>query len=133
VADEPENENDFAIHYIKSPNYHELPCDGIIGGITPRGSKIWMGLYSERLAIPQTIVHAAVVDQENGTVTFDESKRPKFTQGRNGMIRTLEVCTYLDLETAERCLKWLKERVDQLKSHPHANSNVRSDKLAQKT
>ena len=39
MADEPgtEPETRLAFHYIKSPDYREIPCHGAIGGITSKG------------------------------------------------------------------------------------------------
>jgi len=39
------------INYIKSADFREVACDGVIGGPTPN-QKLWVAFYTERLPCP---------------------------------------------------------------------------------
>lgn len=107
------------IHYLKSSAFREVICDGVIGGITPKG-RIWFGAYNERGPVPRTLTYEFDVPPGT-TVTVDEANtKPAQVDSRQGIIRTLEVGMTFDLDTARRLHKWLGERIDQMK----ANTNV---------
>jgi hypothetical protein len=83
-------------HYIKGPNYHEVPCHGAIGGVTPQG-KIWMSLYSERTPLPRVVEFEVPAPSPNNTfVKFQEgSASPISIEARQGVIRHVESTVYL--------------------------------------
>ena len=69
-------------NYIKSNGFRVIHVDGAIGSITPRGL-IHAALYSERMPIPQVVVHP---------VGPDGSLLPPVQQeGRAGVVREVEV------------------------------------------
>lgn len=110
------------VHYIKSPSYHELPCDGAIGGINPRGDTIWMALFSERAPIPQVVSYQATPGPAEDVFALDETASPKFVQSRQGLIRVVDVSAYLSLASAKRLHAWLGERITQLEQTEYQNA-----------
>ena len=104
----------FQVHYIKTYNYREIVCDGLIGGITPQANKIWMGFYSERNPIPRTVFHQAAPGPDPNQYIVDESSPPYRVESREGIIRTVEVTTYVDVATAKRFVDWLQKRISEL-------------------
>lgn len=111
----------FHIHYIKTSNYREIACDGVVGGVTPRARKIWMGFYSERSPIPRTVFHQTAPGAAPNEWVVDESKPPFRVESREGLIRNIEVATYIDLETAKRLVEWLQKRVTDLEGKDHGS------------
>jgi hypothetical protein len=102
-------------HYIKSPGFRETPCHGAMGGVTPQ-RQIWMALFSERHAIPRVVEFDIEAPEGAKTVEFNEgTATPTRVEGRQGIIRQVEVCTYMDLDTATRLHKWLGERIAELR------------------
>jgi hypothetical protein len=99
-------------HYIKSPDYREIACHGVLGGPTPH-RVIWMSLFSERFPIPR-VVEYAINGEPGQEVMFDEASKPSSIETRTGVIRHVEVSAYLDIETAKRVHKWLGEQITQL-------------------
>lgn len=86
-------------HYLKSPAFHTIHADGLIGGLTPRGG-IHVALYTERLPIPVQTEHR---------INEDGSLGPEIRESRlakEGVIRELLVDVTMDLDTAERIHKW---------------------------
>lgn len=103
-----------SFHYVKSNDYREFSCHGVLGGYTPQGN-MWITFYAERPAIPRTIEYEVPVDASGG-FTFDEaSATPANLDTRGGLIRHVEACTYLDLDTAERLHLWLGSQIEELK------------------
>jgi hypothetical protein len=100
-------------HYIKSPDYREFGCHGVIGGETPN-QKIWMSLFAERPPLPR-LVEFDVHPSATGAIEFDETKNtPSRIDTRSGVIRHVETTAYLDLDTARRIHAWLGDRILQL-------------------
>jgi hypothetical protein len=101
-------------HYLKSPDYREVACHGVIGGNTPQG-KIWMSFFAERPPIPR-VVQFDVPSVPGATVVqFDEgAATPTHVETRNGLIRHIEISTYMDVEIATRVHKWLGDRLAEL-------------------
>lgn len=101
-------------HYIKSPDYREVPCHGILGGATPTG-QLWMAIFSERAPIPQTVEFTVPPpDPNTGRVVIDETKEaPTQVDGRKGFIRHISFSTYMDIETAKRFHSWLGNQLAQ--------------------
>lgn len=105
------------IHYLKTANYREVPCHGVIGGVTPQG-QLWMSLYTERHPIPRTVtLPGTLVPGQPGAVRVDEKLvKPISVDTRAGIVRTIEVSTYLDLDGARRLVEWLRTRVEQMEA-----------------
>lgn len=92
-------------HYIKSNFFRVLHTDGIIGSVTPSGL-IFLGLYSERSAIPQVMVHEIMETGQVGAERQDER------QGKKGVVREVEIGATMSVETATSIIGWLQEKVD---------------------
>jgi hypothetical protein len=101
-------------HYVKSPEYRETACHGALGGVTPQ-KKIWMALFSERKAIPRVVEFHIPVPQGEEAVAFDESSAvPDHVEQRHGVVRHVELTTYIDLDVAIRLHRWLGQRIAEL-------------------
>lgn len=87
-------------HYIKSPAFHTLHADGVIGGLTP-GLDLHVAFYAERFPIPKRTEHAI---KEDGTLGEEQTD---YRKGRKGVVRELVVDVVMDLATAERMRNWL--------------------------
>lgn len=92
-------------HYIKSNQFRVVHTDGAIGNIAPSGL-IFVGLYSERGAIPQTMVHELTDTGQVGPEHSDERI------GKKGIVREVEVGAMMSAETATALITWLQEKVD---------------------
>jgi hypothetical protein len=98
-------------HYIKSNAYRVVHADGIIGGPTPSGL-IHASFFSERLPIP-TVVDQAVTDIGGGRgVLGNEIAR----EGKNGLVREVEVGVAMTLDMAKRLHTWLGKNIEQLEA-----------------
>jgi hypothetical protein len=85
-----------------------------------------MGFYTERFPIPQVVAFVPTpVEGEEKTFKLDEASPPAFIQQREGLVRSVEICSYLDLDAAVRVHKWLGERIQQLQG---ANNVVDGNK-----
>ena len=90
------------LHYIKSSNFRVVHCDGVWGGLTPRGN-IAMNCFSERSAIPTKVEHKLTPDGSLGEEILRESK--------GGVVREIEIEVLLDMNMAKSVLAWLTDRV----------------------
>ena len=101
-------------HYLKSPDYREVTCHGVIGGVTPNGKQIFASIFSERGPIPRMVQYELTPTNE-GQVQFDEAKdKPTSTDTRTGVIRHVEYTMYFDLNMAKNLRAWLDERIKTL-------------------
>jgi hypothetical protein len=117
MADESKTPDTLQFHYIKSPNYREIACHGVIGNPNPSG-KIWVAFYAERSPIPRVVEYSMPsVTEGQTTVQFNEvtAGAPISIESRRGVIRHVEFTAYLDLEVAERLQKWLGDRIAQIR------------------
>ena len=103
-----ETPNTVPFYYIKSNYFRVLHTDGIVGHVTPSGL-IFLGLYSERAAIPQIMIHDLT---EGGQVG---PERVEQRVGKNGIVREIEVGATMSVETATSIIKWLQERIDVIR------------------
>ncbi|HUD15479.1 MAG TPA: hypothetical protein VMQ56_17640 [Terracidiphilus sp.] len=89
-------------HLIKGNFFRVIHADGVIGGLTPYGG-IFLSLYSERGAIPQ------MIEQDvNPDGTLGEEKR---REGKEGLVREVEVGVMLNGPTAKGIADWLLKQV----------------------
>lgn len=103
-------------HYIKSNDYREVACHGVLGGVSPNGS-IWFCMWNERGAIPRTVEFDVQATAEGRIQDFDEHTfKPAFVDSRPGIVRSVEVGAYLDVSAAERLHAWLGARIADAKS-----------------
>lgn len=101
----PTDKTKVKFHYIKSNSFRVVHVDGAFGGLTPAGL-IFVSLYSERGAIPQTMVHDVT---EAGQVG---AERQEERVGKDGIVREVEVGATMSVETATNFVKWLQEKID---------------------
>src|SRR5689334_19464234 len=92
------------VHYIKSNFFRVAHTDGAIGHITPAGL-IFVGLYSERLAIPQLMVHEVTEEGQVGP------ERPEQRVSKSGLVREVELGAVMSIETASALVTWLQEKI----------------------
>lgn len=92
-------------HYIKSNFFRVVHTDGALGSVTP-GGLIFIGLYSERAAIPQIMVHEITETGQVGVERQDER------EGKKGIVREIEVGAIMSIETATSFVTWLQEKID---------------------
>jgi hypothetical protein len=116
MADEPKPQETLEFHYIKSPDYREIACHGVIGNPTPNG-KIWAAFYAERMPIPRVVGYPIALAPDGQPAPFNEAAAgpPVSIESRRGIIRHVEFTAYLDLDVAERLQKWLGDRIAQIR------------------
>jgi helix-turn-helix protein len=95
--------------YIKGNHFRVIHVDGVHGGVRPNGSTIHMALFSERNAIPQS----EEVEVENGRVGKVTSR-----EGRQSVIREVEVDAIMDIGAARALRDWLSQMI-QIAEAPH--------------
>jgi hypothetical protein len=105
-----ERPNTVDINYIKSSRFIEISCDGAIGGPTPKG-KLWLAFYTERLPLPRVVRHELKVGPDG--VEPDPDKAV-LMDGREGVVRNVEVGVYLTAQTAADLRDWLNEQLKKL-------------------
>jgi hypothetical protein len=101
----PDKTPTVSFHYIKSNFFRVLHTDGAVGSITP-GGLIFVGLYNERAAIPQVMVHEIT---EAGQVGAEHQGE---RVGKKGVVREIEVGAMMSVETAKSLVTWLQEKID---------------------
>lgn len=94
-------------HYIKSQSFRVVHVDGALGGVTPRGL-IHCAVYSERAAIPQTTEHDLSAEGRLGDVVSQE--------GKEGIVRELDVDLIMTMQTAIDLRDWLNARIGELEN-----------------
>jgi len=94
-----------SFNYIKSTNFRVIHVDGAIGSLTPRGL-IHAALYSERMPIPQLMVHSIGAD---GNLL-----PPSAQEIRPGVVREVEVSLLLDRNAADSLRAWLADQIAEL-------------------
>lgn len=95
---------EMGFHYIKSPLYRTIHCDGVFGGVTPNGH-IDASMFSERYPIP-----TYVKQKLDGMTLGEEIERAT----RDGIVREIEVGIFMTLEAATLLHAWLGEKIGQL-------------------
>lgn len=98
------------INYVKSADFREITCDGVLGGLTPR-SKLWVAFYTERLPLPRIVRHELKQAAESGVLTIDPNKPGTLIEGRVGVIRNVEFGLYLTVDTARQLHEWLGRQI----------------------
>jgi len=110
-------------HYQKSTQYRTVHCDGIYGGGTPRGY-IAVTFLSERPPIPKMAQRQTISSSDSEFTLGPE----KIVDSLDGIVRTLEVTTMLDLRTAKELNEWLGEHITALESAIQ-NSDMQNTKV----
>lgn len=116
-----------SFNYIKGPGYREIPCDGAIGGLAPQG-KLWMAFYAERYPLPRIVAYDVPAPTEGQPkVTLNESaSTPSYIESREGIIRHVEFCAYLDIDGAERLRDWLTQKISEGRANTSRGRTSRS-------
>src|SRR5688572_26580087 len=83
--------------YIKGSLFRVIHVDGVHGGLRPDGQTIHMALFNERNAIPQ---------REEFNVTNGRLGEPLKREGRESVVRELEVDAIMDLGAARALRDW---------------------------
>lgn len=106
----PKPPKEIAYDFIKSNSFRVIHGDGAFGGLTPAGN-IHMGIFSERMPFPQKIVHSleALPDGKQKLGPEILGRR----EGRQAVIRELEVGVVLNVAQAIVLRKWLDDRIKQ--------------------
>jgi hypothetical protein len=94
-------------HYIKGNFFRVIHADGAIGGITS-GRGIFLSIFSERGAIPQVVEQAINPDGSLGSEISRE--------GKEGLVREIEVGVMLNERTAKDIAEWLLKQAEILKA-----------------
>lgn len=121
-GDEPDREPGAAepaqptvdINYIKSRDFREIGCDGVIGGPTPT-SKLWLAFFTERLPLPRIVRYNLVQSGQEGEFSVDPAQPGAPVEAREGVVRNVEFGVYLSIESAEQLRDWLGRNIDALK------------------
>ncbi len=103
------------IHFLKTSDFRPLSMDGVFGGVTPHG-RIAMSVFSERLPLPQMIVHRVT---EEGTLG-DELQTERVTKA--GIIRDVQAVIYFDSNVAKSLIGWLKDQLEILEQIQQAEN-----------
>lgn len=90
-------------HYVKGPDYRDVPVHGALCGIHPGGEGLFLVMYSERAAIPQTSTFDLL---PNGSLG---QELPEGREGKEGIVRNMQVCAHFSVNQA-RALKDLLEQ-----------------------
>lgn len=96
---------DVDVHYLKTNNYRTYHVDGIFGGLTPDGNKLYVELFVQRVVTPTEIKYAI---NQNGTLG-KEIKR----KGKSGIIREIESGIIMDINVARTLKGWLEGKINQ--------------------
>lgn len=99
--------------YIKSTQFRVIHVDGVHGGLRPSGRSIHMALFSERNAIPQ---------QEQFKVDAGRLGEKVKSEGRESIIRELEVDAILDLDAARAIRDWLNGVIELAERVPQSSA-----------
>src|SRR5262245_56341008 len=94
-------------HYIKSNLFRVVHVDGALGSVTPRGL-IHCAIYSERAAIPQSTEQDISPEGRLSDVVSRE--------GKEGIVREVDVDLIMTKETAVEIRDWLSARIKELES-----------------
>ena len=91
--------------YIKSNFFRVVRVDGAYGGIGPKANTIQMALFSERQAIPKKETYTV----KKGRLADLQSK-----EGRDAIIREVEIEAIVDIDTAKVIREWLDNKIQTL-------------------
>ena len=102
----------YQFHYIKAPDYREVPCHGAIGSLTAQG-KLWIAFYAERYPLPRIVEYEVPAPDPGATVVRlnERESTPIYVDTRQGVIRHVEFSAYLDIEAARRIRDWLTQHI----------------------
>lgn len=94
-------------HYIKVPDYREIPVHGAVGGLMPNGEGIFFALYSERSTLPQVAAYALSNEGQLG------EEVPERRVSKDGVTRSLQVGAYLSVTQATALRDYLDRQITE--------------------
>lgn len=103
-SDEPKT---VKFHYLKSALFRVIHADGAFGGVTP-SLDIFMGIYSQRPALPDITTHEITPNGMVGQELTEERI------AKQGIVREMEAGVVLDLKSATAMREWLDEKIKML-------------------
>lgn len=86
--------------YEKGKYFRVAHVDGVLGGLTPTGD-VFLSVYSQRVALPQTIDQKIDPDGKLGAVVD--------TTGKHGIFREMEIGLVMSAEVANQIAEFLKQ------------------------
>jgi hypothetical protein len=95
-------------HFIKGPDYREVPVHGALCGLNPQGEGLFLVLYSERTAIPVSVT--------NSLDEFGQLGEEIDRQGKEGVVRNMHVCGHMSLEQARSMRNLLDQKIAELEA-----------------
>lgn len=101
------------INYLKSSDFREVACDGVLGGPTPTGN-LWLAFYTERFPLPRIVRHK--LKSIEGAYAIDDEVPAEPVESREGIIRNVEFGLYMSVATAEQLHAWLGRTIESLKT-----------------
>jgi hypothetical protein len=93
--------------YIKGNHFRVISVDGVTAQLNPNLS-IQFVLWNERSSIPKRVAFSIEKDGSLGDVISDEC------DDRESVVREIEVCFSLDIDSARSLLSGLQERLEEL-------------------
>jgi len=110
-------------HYIKGNLFRVIHVDGAIGGITPQ-RQVFVSLFSERAALPTLIEYGISPDGVLG--------EEKLREGKEGLVREMDVGIVLSVEGAKQLAEFLQKQLQVLKeSIPEVQDDPATARKAQ--
>ena len=107
-------DNEVAIDYIKTNDFHVVWADGAIGGITPNGL-LHIGLYAERQAIPRRQVYTIEkIDEQHGALGAEVIEK---RISRNSIVREMSCDLMMSAESATSLANWILKTVGQIEEN----------------
>ncbi len=100
---EEDNDNSIKFNYIKSPDFRSVLTTGVIGGITPN-ALIDINFFVDRVVIPKSITYGV---SDVGQVLGEEVR-----EGKDGVVREVQVGTIMDVNTAKNLVLWLQNKIE---------------------
>lgn len=113
MAEETADPTTIDLNYLKSADFREVACDGILGGPTPQG-KLWLAFYTERFPLPRKVRHG-IERTNDDRWQFRGNDDGSPLEGLTGIVRNVEFGVYLSIETAEQLHQWLGTKIEELK------------------
>lgn len=95
------------IHYLKSQSFETVKADGVYGGATPN-LELFLAFFSERPAIPETVVYTIQDDGNLGKQIGTETKT------KSGLIREVHTGIIVNRATALKIRDWIDDMVKRL-------------------
>lgn len=110
MGDEPPKTVD--INWIKTSQFREIACDGIVGGPSAQ-NKLWLAFYNERFPLPRLVREKLIPTSVADEYLIAEGEGQPL-ESKSGIIRNLEVGVFLNKEVAIQLRDWLSKQIDLL-------------------